>query len=59
YLSGGAYALTKWDIPENLMVKGTGKQSSKLICTAPAIQAWFIRCADLDPPSPDSFCILS
>ncbi|MFV9390670.1 hypothetical protein, partial [Raoultella ornithinolytica] len=45
YLSGGAYALTKWDIPENLMVKGTGKQSSKLICTAPAIQAWFIRCA--------------
>ncbi|MFV9370262.1 hypothetical protein ABQ487_20815 [Raoultella ornithinolytica] len=45
YLSGGAYALTKWDIPENLMVKGTGKQNSKLICTAPAIQEWFIRCA--------------
>ncbi|MDI7003563.1 hypothetical protein [Klebsiella pneumoniae] len=45
YLSGGAYALTQWDIPEKLMVKGAGKQSSKLICTAPDIQAWFIRCA--------------
>lgn len=45
YLSGGSYALTKWDVPENLSVKGTGKKSSKLICTATTAQPWFIRCA--------------
>ncbi|HBT1426956.1 hypothetical protein [Raoultella ornithinolytica] len=45
YLSGGSYALTQWDIPEQLMVKGTGKKNSKLVCTAAVNQSWFIRCA--------------
>ncbi|EMD1842582.1 hypothetical protein VQV38_002586, partial [Raoultella planticola] len=45
YLSGGAYALTQWDIPETLKVVGQGKGISILSCSSTAtLIDWFIRC---------------